>query len=150
VDIVSKGGNYLLNVGPTAEGLIPQPCVDCLAEVGQWMDVNHEAIYGTMPWRVFHERAAGKDGAPGVEVRFTTKGDSLYATCLAWPDAEIAVKALGRAGTAGRKIKTVRMLGSGGEIRWRQDDDGLTLSVPKEQPCKHAFVYQIDWEPKHD
>ena len=47
VEIVSKGGNYLLNVGPTPEGLFPQPCIDRLMEVGEWMDTNQEAIYGT-------------------------------------------------------------------------------------------------------
>ena len=55
VDIVSKGGNYLLNVGPTSEGLIPQPSIDRLMEVGAWMETNQEAIYGTSPWKVFHD-----------------------------------------------------------------------------------------------
>ena len=140
VDIVSKGGNYLLNVGPTAEGLIPQPCVERLLEVGKWMDVNGEAIYGTSPWQVFHDtRPKGS-----LEVRFTAKGDCLYAICLGWPDHELLIKALGNQALSDKTITAVSMLGSNEELRWRQDAGGLTLSVPRQQPCQHAFVYRIN------
>lgn len=102
VEIVSKGGNYLLNVGPTAEGVIPQPSVDRLMEVGAWMKVNGEAIYGSSTWKVFHEqvhssdKTAGSSGANAtaeVDVRFTAKGNSVYAICLAWPEEDLLIKA---------------------------------------------------------
>ncbi|MEI7902409.1 MAG: alpha-L-fucosidase [bacterium] len=154
VDIVSKGGNYLLNVGPTAEGLIPQPSVDRLMEVGKWLETNQEAIYGTMPWRVFHdgtpaarEAAPASEksaGTPPVDIRFTAKGNTVYAVCLAWPDKEVLVRALGKKGLPDKTISAVRMLGSSEPVRWRQTDDGLILSVPRERPCRHAFVYRID------
>jgi len=104
VDIVSKGGNYLLNVGPTAEGLIPQPSVERLQDFGKWMAVNAEAIYGTSAWKVTHEQAAA--GQP-VAVRFTAKGDAVYAICLTWPAQDLLIKALG---TPGRAVAAVRML----------------------------------------
>ena len=151
VDIVSKGGNYLLNVGPTAEGLIPQPCIERLTEVGAWMAVNGEAIYGTSPWRVFHDGApknpaAAEGGAAPVSIRFTAKGNSLYAICLAWPDQELVVRALGTQALPDKPIAAVRMLGAADEVKWQQSAAGLTLSVPPQQPCRHAFVYRIDFK----
>jgi len=140
VDIVSKGGNYLLNVGPTSEGLIPQPCIDRLAEVGTWMETNGEAIYGTSAWKVFHEKSDSSG-----DIRFTTKANSVYVICQTWPDKEVVVRALGKQGLPDAKIVAVRMLGSKEEVKWQQADDGLTLSVPQAQPCRFAFVYRIDF-----
>jgi len=169
VDIVSKGGNYLLNVGPTSEGLIPQPSIDRLMEVGTWMETNQEAIYGTSAWRVYGEgplldkkaaRAkrrqtavsasgatnAGMEQAP-IDIRFTAKENSVFAICLAWPEKDVLVRALGKKGLPDKAISAVRMLGSKDEVTWRQTDDGLTLSVPREKPCRYAFVYRIDLKP---
>jgi alpha-L-fucosidase len=153
VDIVSKGGNYLLNVGPTAEGLIPQPCIDRLMEVGTWMETNGEAIYGTLPWKVLDDGSPldkEADQVPGgsprasVDVRFTAKANSVYVICLSWPEREVRVRPLGRRATPNQTIVAARMLGSSDEVKWQQNDDALTLSVPREKPCRHAFVYRID------
>ena len=154
VDIVSKGGNYLLNVGPTSEGLIPQPSIDRLMEVGAWMETNQEAIYGTSPWRVFRDglldneaaKAQKKRTGSPVDIRFTAKGNSVYAICLAWPRKDVLVRALGNKGVPDKTIATVSMLGSKDEVKWRQTDDGLTLSVPREKPRRYAFVYRIDFK----
>ncbi len=151
VDIVSKGGNYLLNVGPTSEGLIPQPCIDRLMEVGAWMETNGEAIYGTSPWRVFQDEAPGDRSARApqagaVDIRFTAKGNSIYAICLNWPDKEVRVRALRRGGVSGKTITGASMLGSKDRVKWRQTDDALVLSVPREKPCRYAFVYRIDFK----
>jgi alpha-L-fucosidase len=157
VDIVSKGGNYLLNVGPTAEGVIPQACVDRLLEVGAWMKVNGEAIYGSSMWKVFHEPARSGDTtgnspdakpAATVNVRFTAKGNSVYAICLAWPKRELSVKALGKRGTDGKTVTAVRLLGASEAVRWHQTEDSLILSVPREKPCRYAFVYRVDFKAK--
>jgi len=151
VEIVSKGGNYLLNVGPTAEGIIPQASVDRLQEVGAWMKINQEAIYGTSPWKVAHEGPTGKseasqDGekAATLDIRFTAKGNSVYAICMAWPEKDVLIRALGKEAFPGKKITAVRMLGSKDKIKWQQTAEGLSLSVPKTEPCRHAFVYRID------
>jgi alpha-L-fucosidase len=155
VEIVSKGGNYLLNVGPTAEGVIPQPSVDRLMEVGAWLKVNGEAIYGSSPWQVFHEQATSWDNnvkssdtnaVAKVDVRFTAKGNSVYATCLAWPKKYLFVKALGMRGLPDRTVETVRMLGASEAVAWYRKDQGLVLLVPHEKPCRHAFVYRIDFK----
>jgi alpha-L-fucosidase len=154
VDIVSKGGNYLLNVGPTSEGLIPQPSIDRLMEVGAWMETNQEAIYGTSPWKVFRDgpvldteaaKAPKQSTGSPVDIRFTAKGSSIYAICLAWPEKDVVVRALGNRGVPDKTIAAVSMLGSRDEVKWRQTDDGLTLSVPREKPCRYAFVYRIDF-----
>jgi len=150
VDIVSKGGNYLLNVGPTAEGLIPQPCIDRLMEVGAWMETNGEAIYGTSPWRVFRDEAPDDQTAKApqesaVDIRFTAKGNSVYAICLNWPDREVRLRALRRGAVFGQTITGASMLGAKDEVKWRQTDDALMLSVPQEKPCRYAFVYRIDF-----
>jgi len=147
VDIVSKGGNYLLYVGPTSEGLIPQPSIDRLMEVGAWMDINGEAIYGTSVWKVHGEESTPlKDGkkADDVDIRFTTKGKVVYAICLGWPEKKNLMTSIGRKGTPAVEISAVRMLGSKAEINWQQTEEGLALSVPREQPCQHAFVYKIE------
>jgi len=157
VEIVSKGGNYLLNVGPTAEGVIPQPSVERLREVGAWLKVNGEAIYGSLPWKIFHEQVPSGDksteptdahAARRVDVRFTAKGNSVYAICLAWPEKDLLVKALGRQGVPGESVTAVRMLGASEAVKWLQSENGLALSVPHEKPCHHAFVYRIDFKAK--
>jgi alpha-L-fucosidase len=76
VDIVSKGGNYLLNVGPTAEGIIPQPSVERLEAMGQWLAVNGESIYGTQPGPIQGE----------AWCRSTRKADTLYLHIFQWPE----------------------------------------------------------------
>lgn len=152
VDIVSKGGNYLLNVGPTAEGLIPQPSIDRLREVGEWMATNGEGIYGTSPWRIHGEnprtensvRTPAGGGLP-IEIRFTAKAKSLYVICLAWPEKGLTVKALRSEDVGGGTIAAVRMLGSQEVIDWRQTPEGLALSVPQGKPCRFAYVYRIDF-----
>ena len=75
IDIVSKGGNYLLNIGPTAEGLIPEVSVKRLAEIGEWMKVNGESIYATQA-SPFKQPEWG---------RFTRKENKLYAHVFVWP-----------------------------------------------------------------
>ena len=165
VDIVSKGGNYLLNVGPSAEGLIPQPSVDRLLDVGGWLATNGEAIYGTSGWKVYGEgplfeweaeraKSRGVKPAAGTrrarpvrtssDIRFTAKAKSVYAICLGWPERDILVKALTMKSGGGERIAGVSMLGAKEKIQWRQTGDGLALSVPKSRPGSYAFVYKID------
>jgi alpha-L-fucosidase len=121
VDIVSKNGNLLLNVGPTAEGAIPELQLERLLGLGQWLDGNGEAIFDTRPWQVAESRTSG-----GVDVRFTQKGETLYATLLDTP-AEGQVVINGLCGAPGA---TVRLLGSEERLEWQQMDSGMALRLP--------------------
>jgi alpha-L-fucosidase len=136
VQIVSKGGNYLLNVGPTPEGTIPRPCVDRLAEVGRWMAVNGPAIRGSMPWRITEE----KHEASGQVIHFTSKGKAVHVFCPVNGKAgEITLRAFG----AGPEIAAVTLLGSDGEVMWSQDAGKLTLAVPAAAPGGIIATFRV-------
>jgi len=94
IDIVSKNGNLLMNIGPRSDGTIPEQ-VQQVLDVGAWLNVNGEAIYGTRPWRAYGEGPTKVAGGSfhdtdtanytAEDFRFTTKGDTLYVIGLAWP-----------------------------------------------------------------
>ena len=134
IDTVSKNGNLLLNVGPKANGVIPEVQRQRLRGIGQWLDVNGEAIFGTRPWKTY-----GEEG-----VRFTRKGDSVYAVCMGWPGTEATLGALGfDSEHAPGNVSSVRMLGSDEKLSWSQEADGLKVKTPDKQPCQHAFTFKI-------
>jgi len=149
VDIVSKNGSLLLNVGPRPDGTIPQEVQDILLAVGGWLEVNGEAIYGTRPWKVFGEGptqvVAGsfKDTASkpftGQDIRFTAKDDTVYAIALAWPEnGRLLVKSL-----ADVPVANVQLLGSKEKLVWKHDAAGLSIQLPAQRPNDYAFVFRI-------
>ena len=155
VDIVSKNGCLLLNIGPRADGTIPDEVQRILLEMGQWLAVNGEAIYATRPWKVHGEGptqvvgGAFKDTAgknfTAQDFRFTTRGDKLYAIALAWPEnRRVTVKSLATGGAdAAPKIKSVRLLGAQSRLKWTQTAEGLTVKLPALKPCDYAFALEI-------
>jgi alpha-L-fucosidase len=155
IDIVSKNGALLLNIGPRADGTIPEPEQKLLLEIGDWLKHNGEAIYGTRPWKIFGEgpteivEGAFNDvkRAPFTarDIRFTRKKKTLYAIALGWPaDGKLSISTLAHGGTASPgKINRIELLGHAQPLSFKQDGKALTVSLPREKPCAHAFVLKI-------
>jgi alpha-L-fucosidase len=154
IDIVSKNGALLLNISPKPDGTIPEDEEKILLEIGQWLAVNGEAIYGTRPFKVFGEGPTQVIGGSfgdtkrqvftGQDIRFTTKGETLYAIALAWPGEQITIKSLAKSSPlVGGKVKDVRLLGNRGRLEWLRNEAGLTIELPAQKPCEHAFVLKI-------
>src|SRR3954465_13969301 len=153
IDIVSKNGNLLLNFGPRSDGTIPEQVQQVLLDVGAWLSINGEAIYGTRPWRIYGEGptkvAAGSfhdtDTAnyTAEDFRFTTKGDALYAIGVKWPAKdEIVVHSLGQA-LGSRPVQAVALLGGDSRVRFEQRSDGLHVHLPAQPPAKYAYVLRV-------
>ncbi len=141
-DTVSKNGNLLLNISPMPDGTIPQEQQDTLLAVGKWLDVNGEAIYGTHAWTKFGETVPR--GQPGLNVRFTVKGDALYAIILGpWPGTEAVVASLATGPAPGGKITNVTMLGSPDRLTFTQDAAGLKVELPRAAPCQYGYTLKI-------
>jgi alpha-L-fucosidase len=154
VDIVSKNGALLLNIGPKPDGTIPEPEERILREIGAWLSQNGEAIYGTRPWTTFGEGPTAVVEGPFADtkraaftehdIRFTRKGDTVYAIALAWPaSGTVTLKALGaNAPSASREIASVEALGVPGDVTWTRDGDGLRVrlgAAPTPLPAAVAF-----------
>jgi alpha-L-fucosidase len=135
IDTVSKGGFYMLNISPMADGVIPQDQQDVLMKIGAWLDVNGDAIYGTRPWTKFMEA-----GAPAWH--FTTKGDTLYAIASAWPGTEATIASLGD-NPAKDKVRSVTLLGSAEALDYTQDERGLKIRLPADQAGSLAWAFRI-------
>ena len=134
VDVVSKNGNLLLDIGPKADGSIPELQLVRLREFGKWMHTNGEAIYETRPWL----RSEGKT-SDGTSIRFTQKGDALYAVLLDDPKAhEITVESLRL-----KEGSQVQMLDAGGNLSWAPSGEDLRLTLPNRLPGEHAYTLKI-------
>jgi len=156
VDIVSKNGCLLMNVGPRPDGTIPEGAAACLLGIGAWLKVNGEAIYGTRPWEIFGEGNTPipegfkeKEQSPYTpeDIRYTAKDGTLYAVALGWAEGEWLCKSL-RSGSSvqAEKIAQIVLLGSAAAITWRQDEAGLHITAPAEKPCEHAYTLKISFK----
>jgi len=130
IENVSRGGNLLLNISPKADGTIPDDQAGVLREVGDWLKVNGEAIYGTRPWRQDNETI----------VRYTRKGDTLYAILLAWPEETLNLMALPQ--NIGR-VTGIELLGASDPVLYKQNDAGMNVTLPDHKSGRHAWVLKI-------
>ncbi|HWV71493.1 MAG TPA: alpha-L-fucosidase, partial [Pseudosphingobacterium sp.] len=135
IDKVSNGGNLLLNVGPTADGMIPVIMQERLLDMGNWLAVNGEAIYGTQAW----------DGRPtdmkAKHVYYTRKGNDLYVLCTEWSDKPIVIKNI-------KKPSNTNLLGYTGAIKTQHKGGELQIIpanlTPATTPTNHAWVYKLE------
>jgi len=152
VDVVSKNGTMLLNIGPKADGTIPETEQQMLRDIGAWLRVNGEAIYKTRPWSTSGEgptkekAGAFTDGASvqytGSDIRFTQNGNLLYAIALAWPaGGELSVSSL-KAGAM--SIDSVTLLGHDEKLTWQLTDGGLKVTLPASPPTSYAHAFRIN------
>jgi alpha-L-fucosidase len=157
IDIVSKNGVLLLNISPKADGTIPTNQREVLLGIGEWLGKHGEAIYDTRPFIVFGQGPTRlKEGGEyareilqykSEDIRFTTKGDTVYAIQLGWPapKQQTLLESFSRKHRQDSlKIKSVRMLGSDEKVAWTLREDGLAVTSPSSAPHEMAVVYKIE------
>lgn len=161
IDVVSKNGNLLLSIPVRGDGTIDSDELAVVEEIGRWMAINKEAIYGTRPWKVFGEGPANESAAPltaqgfnegkgkpfeSRDIRFTQKGKVLYAIPMLWPeDGTITIKSLAKgSATYPGEISKIELLGGDQITNFTRDGDGLKITLPVNQPAlSYAFALKI-------
>ncbi|EIJ40750.1 alpha-L-fucosidase [Galbibacter orientalis DSM 19592] len=155
VDVVSKNGCLLLNITPKANGEIPLPVQERLLEIGAWLKVNGEAIYGSRPWEIYGEgEATVKEGHLSEhqnpdntekDIRFTTKDGILYAIVLAWPeDGYVEIESLKKNNTyLNKEITNIELLGFKGELDYSQSTKNLRIKMPENKVGNYAYTFKI-------
>lgn len=138
IDIVSKGGNLLLDVGPKADGTIPDLQAQRVRALGAWLRTNGEAVYGSSYWTQAEDKGAN------VPVRFTRQPKALYATATEWPGDQLVLSAPVDVAPGDE----VRLLGHGKPLSWHRDAAGrLVVDMPAEgqaaTPSKNAWTFRI-------
>lgn len=132
IDLVSRGSNFLLNIGPTADGRIPVVMQGRLLDIGKWLKVNGEGIYGT---KAFSESS-------DLSVRYTRKDGTVYAFLLRFPSGEVALKEVEY-----KEGITASILGFDGKVEVRNDGGCVKLVFPALNPdllpCEHAFCVKL-------
>ncbi|WP_346861674.1 alpha-L-fucosidase [uncultured Draconibacterium sp.] len=131
---VADGGNLLLDVGPTADGRIPAIQQQRLFDIGDWLQLNGEAIYGTRKWNDADENKHDN-------VYYTRKGNDLYVLCTRFPESSIEIKGI-------KKVSNVNLLGFNGEVNYKKSGKKVTINIPQlsplTNPSEYAWVFKIE------
>jgi alpha-L-fucosidase len=157
VDIVSRNGNLLLNFPLPNSGELDSEELNILSEITKWMAINGEGIYDTRPWKILGEgpsmtssstssrnKESSQKPLSAEDIRFTTKGKTLYAFFMGWPEKQSVIGSLATNSKLDvGKIRNVTLLGFKGDLKWVQDENGLKVQMPSKQPCNHAFTLRI-------
>lgn len=133
IDIVCKGGNFLLNIGPSPQGVLPAESLDRLREIGDWMTVNAEAIHGTRPIAPYRQG----------NIAYTSKGDSVYALVLAAEGAARPPATVVLSGVTPAPGSEVELLGAPDPVVWGLAAGGAEVTLPEQLPCEHAWVLKF-------
>ncbi|MEM6841311.1 MAG: alpha-L-fucosidase [Bacteroidota bacterium] len=162
VDIVSKNGNLLLNVGPKADGTIPDDQRDALLDIGKWLEVNGEGIYETRPWHFYGEGPSRSKIGDHTEynqaemsqkdIRFTNRENYIYAFVMDWPTEDILIRSMSQdIASLPDAIVDISLLGSDEKIAWQQTAEGLMITAPTRKPkSDYAYGFKIELEPAPD
>ncbi|MFS2140481.1 alpha-L-fucosidase [Duganella sp. Dugasp56] len=161
IDVVSKNGNLLLSVPVRGNGTIDEQERAIVEEIGRWIAVNGEGIYDTRPWHVLGEGPVMEAVAPtegagfnegknrpfsAQDVRFTTKDGMVYAFVMGWPEnGKVSIKSMASGGAyLKRRVARVELAGRGKPLAFRQDADGLHVTLPSEKPAlPYAFALKV-------
>lgn len=159
MDVVSKNGNLLINVVQTPEGNLEQDALNIIEYIAKWTAANGEGVYGTRPWKIYGEgpttvRENQKKGQFGglrdfsayqpTDIRYTSKGNNVYAFCMSTPDSDIRMLSLGRSSKyANKTIASVSMLSSNEKLQWKQEEDAMVITKPARLPGWKVSGYKI-------
>jgi alpha-L-fucosidase len=157
VDIVSKNGNLMLNFPLPNSGMLDDRELKTLSGITDWMAVNSEAIHATRPWKISGQVVAPATAAAdasfneskrpalaAVDVRFTKKGQTLYAFVMGWPEKQAVIAPLSvNSKHAPGNIHLVELLGHSGKLKWTRDAAGLKIDLPGQKPCDYAITFRI-------
>ncbi len=141
IDVVSKNGNLILNVGPKTDGTFPEELAKIMYKVGDWLKINGEAIYGTRPFRI-HGEGPTRFEKPDLnemdiqeftakDIRYTTKGKTLYAIVMAPPAGEIVMTELADGKEMPfNEVEKIDLVGGHENLSWIRNSNGLSVTVP--------------------
>jgi alpha-L-fucosidase len=159
IDATSKGGNFMVCIGPDRDGVFHPTAMKSVEDAGDWLRLNGEAIFETRPWAVFGEGPTARELVSSsthdkkkeitysfVDIRFTRSKDrkTIYAILMGWPGSgqTVTIKSFSRRAEPGLNIDELSLIGYG-DLKWTRDDEGLKVTFPSVKPCDYAYTLRM-------